>query len=140
MGFELVDGYLLGEPVSKPDAVAALLTERSLDLAAAPFYRALEAVGPRAADEAFVALRLVLAGREPSDANVRRLRALAAVARACATGDPASAAKAFKRDGDFLADLEPLRKARPDELGAAARAAYVRELTPARTGQPRPEE
>ncbi len=134
MGFELVDGYLLGEPVSKPDAVAALLAERSLDLAAAPFYRALEAVGPRAADEAFVALRLVLAGREPSDENVRRVRALAAVARACATGDPAGVAKAFRRDADFLAGLDALRKAPPDELGAAARAAYVRELTPVRTG------
>ena len=131
MGFEVVDGYLLGEPVSKPDAVAALLAERSLDLAAAPFYRALEAVGPRAADEAFIALRLVLAGREPSDENVRRVRALAAIARACATGDASGVARAFKRDGESLGDLEARRLGPPDELSRAARAAFVRELTPA---------
>jgi len=131
MGFELVDGYLLGEPVSKPDALAALLAERSLDLAAAPLYRGLEAVGPRAADEAFIALRLVLAGRAPSDEHVRRVRALAALARACANGDAAGVVRAFKRDGEFLDDLAPLRNVPPDELGAAARAAFVRELTPA---------
>jgi hypothetical protein len=130
MGFELVDGYLLGEPVSKPDAVAALLAERSPDPAAAPFYRALEAVGSRAADEAFVALRLVLAGYPPSDEGVRRVRALAAVARACATGDAAGLAKAFARDGASLTDLAPLRAGPPGELGAAAKAAFVRELTP----------
>jgi hypothetical protein len=130
MGFELVDGYLLGEPVSKPDALAALLAERSLDLAAAPLYRGLEAVGPRAADEAFIALRLVLAGRAPTDEHVRRVRALAALARACANGDAAGVAQAFKRDGAALSDLESLRKSPPAELGAAARAAFVRELTP----------
>jgi hypothetical protein len=130
MGFELVDGYLLGEPVSKPDALAALLAERSLDLAAAPLYRGLEAVGPRAADEAFIALRLVLAGREPSDEHVRRVRALAALARACANGDAAGIVRAFKRDGEVLDDLDALRTSSPAELGAAARAAFVRELTP----------
>jgi hypothetical protein len=130
VGFELVDGYLLGEPVSKPDALAALLAERSLDLAAAPLYRGLEAVGPRAADEAFIALRLVLAGRTLSDERVRRVRALSALARACATGDAGGVVRAFKRDGEVLGDLDGLRKAPPSELGAAARAAFVRELTP----------
>ena len=82
MDFTVVDGYLLGEATSKADAVAALLAERSPDPAAAPFYRALEAVGVRAADEALVALRLVLAGEVPSDERVRRVRALSAAARA----------------------------------------------------------
>jgi hypothetical protein len=79
--FELLDGYLLGERISKADLVAALLAERSDVPAAAPFYRALETVGARAADEAFVALRLVLAGKALSDERVRRLRSLAATAR-----------------------------------------------------------
>ena len=56
VAFELVDRYLLGEPVSKPDVVAAILAERSSEPAAEPFYRAFEAVGARAADEAFIAL------------------------------------------------------------------------------------
>ncbi|MBD5635554.1 MAG: hypothetical protein IAI49_13845, partial [Candidatus Eremiobacteraeota bacterium] len=86
MGFELIDGYLLGEPVSKPAVVESLLSQRSDAPAAAPFYRALEAVGARAADEAFIALRLVLAGHAPEDEAVRRVRALAGVARAARTG------------------------------------------------------
>jgi hypothetical protein len=124
VGFEIVDGYLLGDPVSKPDVVAALLAERSADPAAAPFYRALEAVGARAADEAFVALRLVLAGKPPADESVRRVRALAAVARACATGDRAGLAAVLRRDRPQLADLP--EAAEPAALGAAARAAYAR--------------
>jgi len=130
VGFEIVDGYLLGEPVSKPDALAALLADRSPEPAAAPLYRGLEAVGTRAADEAFVALRLVLAGREPTDQSVRRVRALAALARACANGDAAGVARAFKRDGDFLTDVQDLRKGPVAGLASAARAAFVRELTP----------
>lgn len=79
--FEMIDGYLLGDPVSKAAAVSALLAERRDIPAAAPFYRALEAVGARAADEALIALRLVLAGKAPEDDRVRRLRALVADAR-----------------------------------------------------------
>jgi hypothetical protein len=130
VGFELVDGYLLGDPVSKPAAVEALLAERSPDPTAAPFYRALEAVGAKAADEAFIALRLVLSGRAPSDAAVRRLRALSAVARGCATGDASGVAKAFQRDAQVLNDLADARNRSPVELGAAARAIFVSELTP----------
>jgi hypothetical protein len=129
VGFELVDGYLLGEPVSKPAVVEALLAERSEDPAAAPFYRALEAVGPRAADEAFIALRAVLAGLAPSDERVRRLRAVASLARACATGDRAGAARIFKRDATVLNDFAaPAGDADLAALGTAARAAYAREL------------
>ncbi len=131
MNFVIIDGYLLGDPVSKPVAIEALLAERSSDEAAAPFYRALEAVGPRAADEALVALRLVLAGRSPSDGHVRRLRGLAGLARACATHDRAGAARVFERDGTVLGDLRlPASDAELAALGAAARDAYRREVGP----------
>jgi hypothetical protein len=127
MGLEIVDGYLLGEAVSKPDVVAALLADRADAPAAAPFYRALEAVGARAADEAFLALRLVLAGRTADDAAVKRLRALASVARAARTGDAAGLAALRKRERAQLAGL-------PDvdgpALAEAATAAYRRELEP----------
>jgi hypothetical protein len=129
VGFELVDRYLLGEPVSKPDVLAAVLAERSPDPAAAPFYRALEAVGARAADEAFLALRLVLAGKQPSNEAVRRLRALAGVARTCANGDRAGLGTLLRRDRAALADLNP-DAGDPAALGSAARAAYFAALTP----------
>lgn len=124
---ELIDRYLLGETVSKPDVVTALLAERSEAAAAAPFYRAFEAVGARAADEAFVALRLVLAGRSVDDAAVRRLRALARVARAAATGDRAGVARVLRSDA---AELEDLRAVSLDAgaLSVAVRDAYRREL------------
>jgi hypothetical protein len=131
MGFELVDRYLLGEPVSKPDVVAAILADRSEHPAAAPFYRAFEAVGERAADEAFIALRLVLAGKPPEDAAVRRLRGLTAVARAGRAGDNAGLAAALRRDGQVLADLPRGSldvPAERDRLIAAATAAYRNEL------------
>jgi hypothetical protein len=128
VGFEVVDGYLLGAPVSKPDVLSALLAERSPDPAAAPFYRALEAVGARAADEAFLALRLVLAGKVPSDAAVRRLRALAGVARACANGDRGGVAALVKRDPGSLGALEAAQPGDLTRLGEAARAAYFDEL------------
>jgi hypothetical protein len=98
MGFACVDGYLLGETFSKEDAVAEFLAERSADPAAAPFYRALEAVGARAADEALIALRLVLAKREPSDAAVKRLRALATAARNTRGQDRETARTAYARE------------------------------------------
>lgn len=127
MAQALIDRYLLGDPVSKPDVVASLLANRTAAPAAAAFYRAFEAIGARAADEAFVALRLVLAGREPGDAAVRRLRALGRVARACANGDRAGVRNALERDRALLADLpqgEPVFAT----LGAAARRAYALEL------------
>jgi len=132
MGFEIVDRYLLGEPVSKPDVVAAILAERSPDPAAQPFYRAFEAVGARAADEAFVALRLILAGKGSDDAGVRRLRALAAVARNARAGDLASLAATLKRDRAILSDLphaEHLSAPALAALTSAAEAAFRKELT-----------
>ncbi len=128
MGFEVVDGYLLGEAVSKPDVVAALLRERSDVPAAAPFYRALEAVGARAADEAFLALRLVLAGKAPDDERVRRLRAIAGVARAARTGDRAGLAALRKREPATLGDLMDDERA-GESLHERARAAYFDELS-----------
>jgi hypothetical protein len=127
MGLEIVDGYLLGEAVSKPDVVAALLADRAEAPAAAPFYRALEAVGARAADEAFLALRLVLAGRTADDAAVKRLRALAGVARAARTGDAAGLAALRKREREQLVGLPDVEGS---ALAEAAKAAYRRELEP----------
>ncbi len=127
MAFELVDRYLLGEAVSKPDVVAAILAERSTQPAAAPFYRAFEAVGARAADESFIALRLVLAGKAAEDGAVRRLRALTSIARAGRAGDRAGLALVLKRDRALLEDLPAASIDVPEErerLIAAASAAY----------------
>ncbi len=84
-----LDGYLLDDRPGKREAIDAALRARSADPRAQPFYRALEALGPRAADEALLALRLVLAGKPPGDDAVRALRELRAKARA---GDAAARA------------------------------------------------
>jgi hypothetical protein len=126
MDFTVVDGYLLGDAVSKAAVVDAFLRDRAADAAAAPFYRALEAVGARAADEAFVALRLVLAGKAPSDDQVRRLRALSGVARAARAGDRRTLAQVRKRDAAVLGDV-PL-DGDLDEVATAARSAYAAAL------------
>ncbi len=131
MGFEVIDGYLLGGSFAKGDVVAAVLADRVESPAAAPFYRALEAVGVRAADEAFIALRLVLAGRSPDDDAVRRLRAFAAVARAANAGDEATLAATCKRERAQLGALGERAVATPAEraaLGSAAVLAYTAEL------------
>jgi hypothetical protein len=82
-----LDGYLLDDRPAKAEAIAAALRARSADPRAQPFYRALDALGARAADEALLALRLVLAGKAPDDEAVRSLRAARAAARA---GDPSA--------------------------------------------------
>jgi hypothetical protein len=124
----LLDRYLLGEPVSKPVVVAAVLAERSPLPEAAPFYRALEALGTRAADEALIALRLVLAGRSPSDEAVRGLRALGALARAAAENDPSPLPAILRKDGAAL-DLAPAPVPFDGaKYAAAVRAAYARAL------------
>jgi hypothetical protein len=81
-----LDGYLLDGRPGKAEAIKAALQSRSSDPKAQPFYRALESVGARAADEALLALRLVLAGNAPSDDAVRALRDARERAQA---GDPA---------------------------------------------------
>jgi hypothetical protein len=89
--FDFIDSYLLERQPSKADLIARILQKRSEEAAAAPFYRALEALGARVADEAIIALRLVLAGHAPSDERVKRLRDAAASFRAA--GLEARAAK-----------------------------------------------
>jgi len=80
-----LDGYLLDGRPGKADAIAAALRERSPEPAAQPFYRALERVGARAADEALLALRIALAGTTPDDAAVVAARTARARAQA---GEP----------------------------------------------------
>jgi len=125
---ELLDRYLLGEPVSKAAVVAELLAAREVPPAAVPFRRALEALGPLVAEEALVALRLTLAGIEPDDDDVRRIRALVAIARAAAVGDLRGALAAFVRDGEALADFPDPARTDLAELGTLARAGYREEL------------
>jgi hypothetical protein len=83
---EAIDGYLLNADPPKREALAALLASRSNDPKAQPFYRALEAVGARAADEAFIALRIVLAGLPTDDERVRLVRSLVNTVRAGGPG------------------------------------------------------
>jgi hypothetical protein len=75
---------------------------------------------------------LVLAGKVPEDAAVRRLRALTSVARAGRAGDRAGLAAVLKRDRQVLADLPSGSLDLPaerDRLVAAATAAYQDELS-----------
>lgn len=89
MSFHPIDGYLLDGHPEKAEAIAAVLAERSDAPAAAPFYRALDIVGAKAADESLIALRLVLAGHHADDDAIRRVRAILARVRA---GDAAARA------------------------------------------------
>lgn len=84
-----LDGYLLDGRPAKEDAVKAVLADRQPVAAAQAFYRALDLLGPRVADEALIALRLALIGQPVDDDGVRRLRGQIAAARA---GDPAARA------------------------------------------------
>jgi hypothetical protein len=77
-----LDGYLLDGQPDKAAAIAAALRDRSDDPRAQPFYRALEAVGARAADEALLALRLVLGGRAATDESIVASRAARAAVKA----------------------------------------------------------
>ena len=81
-----LDGYLLDGVPGKADAIAAALRERSPEPRAQPFYRALEAVGVRAADEALLALRLVLGGKAASDETIVAARAARAQAKSAEPG------------------------------------------------------
>jgi hypothetical protein len=82
-----IDAYLLDGAPTKVEVVNAVLADRQPVERAQPFYRALEALGARVADEALIALRLALAGKVPDDEAVRSLRGAVAAAR---RGDPAS--------------------------------------------------
>ncbi|MFN2461324.1 MAG: hypothetical protein ABR591_11650 [Candidatus Velthaea sp.] len=118
--FHPIDGYLLDGRPGKAEAIAAALGTRSDAPRAAPFYRALEALGVRAADEALIALRLVLAGGAPDDDAIRRLRGLAALARA---RDANAVQAALTKDRSALRDMS-LVPADATAVAAAARAAY----------------
>ena len=89
-----LDGYLLDGRPGKADAIAAALGDRSPEPRAQPFYRALEAVGARAADEALLALRVVLGGKPATDETIVEARAARARAKA---GEPGA------RDAYFAA-------------------------------------
>jgi hypothetical protein len=88
-----LDGYLLDGIPSKAEAIAAALRDRSPDPRAQPFYRALEMVGVRAADEALLALRIVLGGGSATDEAVVAAR----TARANAKTGGAAARAAYLR-------------------------------------------
>jgi len=77
-----LDGYLLDGVPSKPEAIAAALRDRSPEPRAQAFYRALETLGSRAADEALLALRIVIAGGSPTDEAIVAARAARAQAKA----------------------------------------------------------
>jgi len=84
MTTDAIDAYFFEKAISKAALVERILRDRSERPAAQPYYRAFELVGARAADEAFLALRLVLTGLPAEDDRVQRLR------EAVAAGDRAA--------------------------------------------------
>jgi hypothetical protein len=99
---ELLDRYLLTGAGDKGALVATLLAQRSPNEAAAPLYRALEAIGDRTPDEALIALRIAIAGRRPDDEHVLTLRAIVHDARAV-RDNPAAARDLLLRYEEALA-------------------------------------
>jgi hypothetical protein len=98
-----LDGYLLDGNPGKAEAIAAALRDRSPDPRAQPFYRALEAVGARAADEALLALRLVLGGNAASDEAIVAARAARAAVKA---GRPGAREEYHRAAGPTASDGE----------------------------------
>ncbi len=98
-----LDGYLLDGKPGKAEAIAAALRDRSSDPRAQPFYRALETVGARAADEALLALRLVLGGNAASDATILAARAARAAVKA---GRPGAREEYLRAAGPVALDAE----------------------------------
>ena len=92
MDLHPLDGYLLTGSPSKDEAVTAVLADRQSIAGAQPFYRALDLLGAKVADEALIALRLALAGRPVNDDGVRELRSRLVAAR---SGDLAARAAYF---------------------------------------------
>lgn len=76
-----LDGYLLDGQPGKAEAIAAVLAAPSAEPRAQPFYRALSSVGANVADDALLALRLVLGGRAADDDTIRAARAARADVR-----------------------------------------------------------
>ena len=131
MDFQIIDSYLLSGRPSKADVIAALLRRPSDLPEAAPYYRALAAVGARAADEALIALRLVGSGKELEDGTVRRIRALGGLARAIAIArkDLGAATAVLKKDGEAVLDVvskPPLDPAALQGLREPVERAYAK--------------
>ena len=124
-----LDSYLLEGTPPKGSVVATILADPPQAPAAAPFVRALRAVGDRAPDEALIALRLAAAGCSVADNDVRRLRAFAALSRASGKNDSGAIDAAFARDPDALAAFRGLRTD-PPALAHSVRRAYSAELEP----------
>jgi isoaspartyl peptidase/L-asparaginase-like protein (Ntn-hydrolase superfamily) len=80
-GLHPLDAYLLDGNPTKAQAIAAVLSDRRPIERAQAFYRALDALGAKVADEALIALRLTLAGRTADDAAIATLRTQVAAAR-----------------------------------------------------------
>jgi hypothetical protein len=81
MKFDSLDRYLLDGTPAKAEIVTALMAERPGGPAAAPFYEGMRILGARTPELTLVALRLVLAGKTASDANVVHLRKIVETAR-----------------------------------------------------------
>lgn len=81
MDFDSLDHYLLDGTGSKAALIEKLLSDREENSEAAPFYRALDILGAKAADEALMALRLVLAGKPAEDQSIKRMRKNVAASR-----------------------------------------------------------
>lgn len=81
MEFDSLDNYLLDGSGSKAALIEELLKSRAESEEAAPFYRALDILGAKAADEALMALRLVLAGKPAQDESIKRMRKNVAASR-----------------------------------------------------------
>lgn len=96
MEFDSLDNYLLEGTGSKASVIDALLAHRQEAEQAAPFYRALDILGAKAADEALMALRLVLAGKAPADETIKAMRKCVAAARK--GGEDAQGAKDAYRE------------------------------------------
>lgn len=98
-----LDGYLLDGSPGKAEAIAAALRARTADSRAQPFYRALEAVGARAADDALLALRLVLGGNAASDETIVAARAARAAVK---TGGAGAREEYFRTVGPIASGTE----------------------------------
>ncbi|TAM72663.1 hypothetical protein EPN44_15330 [bacterium] len=136
---EAIDAYFFEKAASKADLIKGLLAQRGDLPAAQPYYRAFEAIGARAADEALLALRSVLAGHSADDERVKALRA------AVAAGDRASYLRvlgppfplgdlhdALDEDADGHAEIDALHgelaKERPSSEAIVAKVERLRSL------------
>jgi hypothetical protein len=81
MEFDLLDGYLLDGSPPKAEVIRRLLESPPPSPRAAPFYEGMRILGARTPDLSLMALRLVLAGKNAGDDDVKALRAIVERAR-----------------------------------------------------------